>query len=143
MRTLRRLGGARAAVVAAVQRRNRLAQSRQDRVAEPPGLLGVGRGGALRQSAADGRQQPAQPAVRGLVLSRAHGYGARGDVKRRFALWRARPQFLACDVRDLPYPLTVRARAEGVPVYAWTVRTPAQEGIAARSRARLAGWQLE
>ncbi len=70
-------------------------------------------------------------ALRGLVLSRSHGFGARGDLKRRFAMWRADPQFLACDVRDLPYPLAVEARREGVPVYCWTVRSAAQQAIAA------------
>ena len=69
--------------------------------------------------------------LRGLVLSRSHALGWRGDLQRRFAVWRAKPHFLACDVRDLPYPLTVRAQRDGVPVYCWTVRSPAQEAIAA------------
>ena len=75
------------------------------------------------------RYRPDQ--LRGLVISRAQRLGIRGDLGRRFAMWRARPSFLAADVRDLPYPLTARARSRRVPVYAWTVRTPAAEAIVA------------
>ena len=75
------------------------------------------------------RYRPDQ--LRGLVVSRSQRLGLRGDLARRFAMWRARPSFLGCDVRDLPYPLAARARSRGVPVYAWTVRTPAAEAIVA------------
>jgi glycerophosphoryl diester phosphodiesterase len=46
------------------------------------------------------------------------------------ALWRARPEFLAYDVRDLPSRFAARARARGLPVVTWTVRDAAGEQAA-------------
>jgi hypothetical protein len=43
-------------------------------------------------------------------------------VLRRLALWRAKPDFLAYDVRDLPSAMSVRARGRGMPVFTWTCR---------------------
>jgi glycerophosphoryl diester phosphodiesterase len=64
--------------------------------------------------------------VRGLVLS--HSGHPPGAVRRRHALAisRARPHFLACDVRDLPDRTTIEARRRGIPVLCWTVRTGAE-----------------
>jgi glycerophosphoryl diester phosphodiesterase len=59
------------------------------------------------------------PAVlRGLVVTE-QGKGARGIWQRSFALWRAKPDFLAYDIRDLPSRF---AAASGLPVLTWTVR---------------------
>ncbi|HEX8533139.1 MAG TPA: glycerophosphodiester phosphodiesterase family protein [Allosphingosinicella sp.] len=59
--------------------------------------------------------------VRGLVVTEA-GRRWRGAFERRLALWRARPDFLAYDVRDLPSRFAARARRRGLPVFTWTCR---------------------
>ena len=67
--------------------------------------------------------------LRGLVITEEdeNGFWARikGGLKRIFALARARPDFLAYDIKSLPAPLPQRLRAAGMPVLTWTVRTPA------------------
>ena len=55
----------------------------------------------------------------------------KGPVTRSLSVFRARPQFLAYDVRDLPSPFAAALRAQGMLVLAWTVRTPEQAVIAA------------
>jgi hypothetical protein len=45
-----------------------------------------------------------------------------GTVRRHRALWRARPDFLAYDVRDLPSRFAAAQRRRGLPVLTWTVR---------------------
>ena len=47
-------------------------------------------------------------------------------------LWRARPDFLAYDIRDLPSRFAAAQRSRGIPVLTWTVRTQAQEETAHR-----------
>lgn len=69
--------------------------------------------------------------VRGLAVSEEGRKGLRGRVERRLSLWRARPDFLACDVRDLPSAFAARARGRGMPVLTWTVRTAADRRLAA------------
>lgn len=61
--------------------------------------------------------------LRGLVVTEQGKSHWRGRIERALALWRAKPDFLACDIRDLPSTLSVRARAMGIPVLSWTVRT--------------------
>jgi glycerophosphoryl diester phosphodiesterase len=61
--------------------------------------------------------------IRGLVVSEDGRRGFRGRLERRLSLLRARPDFLACDIRDLPSLFAAAARARGLPVYTWTVRT--------------------
>jgi glycerophosphoryl diester phosphodiesterase len=63
--------------------------------------------------------------ARGLVVTEA-GRRWRGAIERRLALWRARPDFLAYDVRDLPSRFAARARRRGLPVFTWTCRDPEQ-----------------
>lgn len=70
--------------------------------------------------------------TRGLVVTAQDQPGRWGDLKRRLAFWWADPHFIACDVRDLPSPLSRLARRRGLPVLTWTVRTPAQHATAAR-----------
>jgi glycerophosphoryl diester phosphodiesterase len=67
--------------------------------------------------------------TRGLVVTEA-GKRRRGRLRRRLALWRARPDFLAYDIRDLPSRFAARARARGLPVFTWTCRSAADEATA-------------
>ena len=60
--------------------------------------------------------------LRGLVVTEA-GRRWRGSLARRLAWWRARPDFLAYDLRDLPSAFAAARRADGVPVLTWTCRS--------------------
>jgi glycerophosphoryl diester phosphodiesterase len=71
-----------------------------------------------------GRHAP--ETVRGLVVTEAYDRDLPGDLRRRIALWRARPDFLACDVRDLPSRFAAAQRAKGLPVLTWTVSDAAR-----------------
>ncbi len=72
--------------------------------------------------------------VRGLVVTEQQDTGRlrnlRGRATRHAALWRARPDFLAYDVRDLPSDFAKQQRDRGLPVVTWTVRSAADEAIA-------------
>jgi glycerophosphoryl diester phosphodiesterase len=70
--------------------------------------------------------------VRGLVVTEENAPGVRGWARRRLALWHARPDFLAYDVRDLPSRFAAAQRARGLPLLIWTVRSPE---LAARAAA--------
>ncbi len=59
--------------------------------------------------------------TRGLVVTEA-GKPQRGRIRRRLALWRTRPDFLAYDIRDLPSRFAAVQRAKGLPVLTWTCR---------------------
>lgn len=59
--------------------------------------------------------------LRGLVLTERDSAGWRGAWRIRCALWHARPDFLAVDVRDLPSRFAAAQRARGLPVLTWTV----------------------
>lgn len=61
--------------------------------------------------------------VRGLVVTEEHGKTLPGMIKRRLALWHARPDFLAYDIRDLPSRFAAAQRKRGLPVLTWTVRS--------------------
>lgn len=69
--------------------------------------------------------------VRGLVVTQQEERGWRGAFRHALALWVARPDFVACDVRDLPSALSRRARRRGLPVLTWTVWTEADRARAA------------
>jgi glycerophosphoryl diester phosphodiesterase len=58
--------------------------------------------------------------VRGLVVTEG-GQAHRGRVRRHLALWHARPDFLAFDIRDLPSRFADAQRSRGLPVATWTV----------------------
>lgn len=75
------------------------------------------------------RHDPAR--TRGFVVTAQDGPGRWGDLKRWLAFRWADPHFIACDVRDLPSPLSRHARKRGLPVLTWTVRTPDQHAAAA------------
>lgn len=63
--------------------------------------------------------------VRGLVVTEEGARTFRGALRRHLALWQARPDFLAYDVRDLPSAFAAAQRRRGLPLLTWTVRTPA------------------
>ena len=69
--------------------------------------------------------------VRGLVVTEENARDWRGALRRRLALWRAAPDFLAYDVRDLPSRFAAAQRTRGLPLLTWTVKTPMQRQIAA------------
>lgn len=61
--------------------------------------------------------------VRGLVVTEEHDKTLAGRLKRHLALWHARPDFLAYDIRDLPSRFAAAQRKRGLPVLTWTVRS--------------------
>lgn len=78
--------------------------------------------------------------VHGLVVSESFDPRWRGTLQRRIALWRARPDFLAYDVRDLPSRFAAVQRGRGLPLLAWTVASPALRDVA---YAQADGWIAE
>lgn len=67
------------------------------------------------------RHRPMQ--VRGLVITQQGKGRLQRAIERALALWLAKADFVACDIRDLPSALSRRARARGLPVLTWTVRS--------------------
>ena len=61
--------------------------------------------------------------VRGLVVTEEGSQTLLDRAKRRLALWAARPDFLAYDIRDLPSRFAAAQRRRGLPVLTWTVRS--------------------
>ncbi|MCI4590701.1 glycerophosphodiester phosphodiesterase [Sphingobium sp. BYY-5] len=70
--------------------------------------------------------------MRGLVMTQQGKGWLRGRIERNLALWLARPDFLACDIRDLPSRFAAHARRRGLPVLSWTVRSDEERARAAR-----------
>lgn len=70
--------------------------------------------------------------LRGLVVTEENDRGIGGSWRRHAALWHARPDFLAYDIRDLPSTFAAVQRNRGLPVLTWTVRDPDQRERAAR-----------
>lgn len=64
--------------------------------------------------------------VRGLVVTEENDKALPGMIRRRLALWHARPDFLAYDIRDLPSRFAAAQRRRGLPITTWTVRDPDQ-----------------
>jgi glycerophosphoryl diester phosphodiesterase len=69
--------------------------------------------------------------VRGLVVTEEGRRTLSGRFRRHLALWQARPEFLAYDIRDLPSRFAAAQRARGLPLLTWTVRS---EELAERAR---------
>lgn len=69
--------------------------------------------------------------LHGLVLTQQGKGRLRGPIERTLALWLSTPDFLACDIRDLPSRLSRHARAKDMPVLTWTVRSEAERATAA------------
>lgn len=70
--------------------------------------------------------------VRGLVVTEENDRALPGRLRRHLALWHARPDFLAYDVRDLPSRFAEAQRQRGMPVASWTVRSPEHRDRVAR-----------
>ncbi len=70
--------------------------------------------------------------VRGLVITEEDRSGVKGRAQRHLALWHAKPDFLAYDLRDLPSRFASAQRERGLPVLTWTVRNAADERHAIR-----------
>lgn len=70
--------------------------------------------------------------IRGLVVTEEGKRGLSGRCERHLALWRAKPDFLAYDVRDLPSSFATAQRARGLSVLSWTVRSDHDEATVAR-----------
>jgi len=68
--------------------------------------------------------------VRGMVVTQQDKPNLRGRIERALALALGHPDFIACDIRDLPSPFAAYCRRKGLPVLTWTVR-----GAADRARA--------
>ncbi|MEB3416181.1 glycerophosphodiester phosphodiesterase family protein [Alteriqipengyuania sp. WL0013] len=62
--------------------------------------------------------------VRGLVVTEEGHRTLMGRLRRHLALWHARPDFLAYDVRDLPSRFAESQWRRGLPLLSWTVKTP-------------------
>jgi glycerophosphoryl diester phosphodiesterase len=69
--------------------------------------------------------------TRGLVVTESGRKGMKGRIERHVALWRARPDFLAYDIRDLPSRFAAAQRRRGLPILTWTVRTEDERSRAA------------
>jgi glycerophosphoryl diester phosphodiesterase len=72
--------------------------------------------------------------VRGLVMTEhreSRARAIRDAIARRLAVKRARPDFLAYDVRLLPSALPAALHAGGLPVLSWTVRSEADRATVA------------
>lgn len=69
--------------------------------------------------------------VNGLVVTQQDKGRLRGRIERALALWLSKPDFLACDIRDLPSRLSRHAQARGMPVLTWTVRSHGDRASAA------------
>jgi glycerophosphoryl diester phosphodiesterase len=61
--------------------------------------------------------------VRGLIISEGRDKALPGRLRRHLALWTARPDFLAYDIRDLPGRFPASQRRRGLPIATWTVRS--------------------
>ena len=61
--------------------------------------------------------------LRGLVVTEEDAGGLLGRWGRHRDMWRAEPDFLAYDVRDLPSKFAAQQRDRGLPVLTWTVRS--------------------
>jgi glycerophosphoryl diester phosphodiesterase len=69
--------------------------------------------------------------LRGLVVTEQGKRRLRGRVERLLAVWRAKPDFLAYDIRSLPSRSVRRRRKRGMAVFTWTVRSEAERARAA------------
>lgn len=69
--------------------------------------------------------------VRGLVVTEENARSLAGRWRRHSALWIAKPDFLAYDIRDLPSAFAAAQRRRGLPVLSWTVRSAAHRGLVA------------
>lgn len=71
--------------------------------------------------------------TRGMMLSENSAFAKEEPSEQVKALWRARPEFLAVDIADLPNRFAQRQRKRGIPILAWTVKSAEQQQVAADS----------
>ena len=62
--------------------------------------------------------------VRGLIVSEENDKALFGRIRRIKLLWKAKPDFLAYDIRDLPSRFVSRQRRRGLAITTWTVNSP-------------------
>lgn len=70
--------------------------------------------------------------VRGLVVTEQKAKSLLGRWRRHSALWIAKPDFLAYDIRDLPSRFAAAQRRRGLPLLSWTVRSAIHRDRVAR-----------
>lgn len=68
--------------------------------------------------------------VRGLVITEEDARTLSGAIRRWLSLWRARPHFLAYDIRDLPSRFATQHTGARRPLLSWTVRSAAHVATA-------------
>jgi len=68
--------------------------------------------------------------VRGLVVKNEIYRKLGGKIRRQMAVWHAKPDFLAYDIRDFPNRFAASQRRRGLPLVSWTVRSPELREIA-------------
>ncbi|MFC3711850.1 glycerophosphodiester phosphodiesterase family protein [Sphingoaurantiacus capsulatus] len=76
--------------------------------------------------------------VRGLVMTETDGrafskYNIRKRIRRQLLVSKAKPHFIAYDIRRLPSPFIAAARERGMKILAWTVRGDAAHAVAAKA----------
>lgn len=64
--------------------------------------------------------------ARGLVVTEEDARTLAGALRRRLSVRRARPHFLAYDIRDLPSAFAASQAKRGLALLSWTVRSSAQ-----------------
>ena len=79
------------------------------------------------------RRVPRLP--RGLVVTEEGAKTTTGAVKRYLSVWRAKPHFLAYDIRDLPSEFAAEQARGGRALLTWTVREAAHVETALASGA--------
>jgi hypothetical protein len=67
---------------------------------------------------------------RGWVVGREALLSIKDRMLSKYAIWRTKPDFLACDINLLPNSLTSSWASRGHPLLTWTVRTEEHEEIA-------------
>ncbi len=72
--------------------------------------------------------------IRGLVVSdsepKGNNFFERLGWLRLFAIWRAKPNFIAYNIQNLPSTLSRKLRDNNIPLLTWTVRTAEERAIA-------------
>ena len=74
------------------------------------------------------RHAPLTP--RGLSYTEGGDQTLLARLRRRLALWSARPDFLDCDIRDLPSRFAAAQRRRGLKIVAWTITNAEQRDLA-------------
>lgn len=69
--------------------------------------------------------------VRGLTITEDSNLTLAVRIKRRLALWHARPDIVCYDLRDLPSRFAAAQRRRGLPLVTWTAHTAEQRAKAA------------